>query len=271
MPRHQCFKMFMGLGPSMKIAFAVVSACCLTARVGAATSLSEITQLEFEVLEAGAQSQRAIDALDDERSQLAARYRTTLKQNANLKKYNAQLRRAVQSQTDEIDSLHRQISRLSALERDIVPLMADMLEAFIKLDMPFLLRERTERVGKLRELFASGNVANSEKYRRILEAYQVENDYGRMIETYQHTIPLANSASGQTVTFLNIGRIAYVYQTLDGKQSFHRSQQQRAWRALDKQYNAKITVGIRMASEQIPSNLLYVPLTAPKAAAKVNF
>ena len=55
------------------------------------------------------------------------------------------------------------------------------------------------------------DVTTSEKYRRIMEAYQGELEYGRTTEAYSEALP----TTGQTVEFLRIGRTLLVYQTSD--------------------------------------------------------
>lgn len=237
-----------------------------SAQAQPSASLAQITELELDALEQGARTQQQINELDDRRVVAANEYRTVLNQNTNLKKYNDQLSVTLQSQIEEMDSLKEQISRISHLERDIVPLMVDMLDAlekFIALDVPFLIKERRLRIHTLRGLFADGKVSNAEKYRRILEAYQIENDYGRTIETYDSFVDPENSDEKQHVTFLKIGRVAYLYQTHDGKQSFHWSREKEAWLPLNSRYNEQISEGIKMANEQIPSNLMFVPVAAP--------
>ncbi len=66
--------------------------------------------------------------------------------------------------------------------------------------MPFLLEERRDRVAMLKEMMGRADVTISEKYRRIIEAYQVEMDYGRTIEAYE--AKLGDGDDARTVQFL---------------------------------------------------------------------
>ncbi|PCK08591.1 MAG: hypothetical protein COA42_08280 [Alteromonadaceae bacterium] len=226
--------------------------------------LEQLKSIEIEKINHGVTTQKHVNRLDEKRQEYAHEYRQTLKQNSNLEKYNRQLRQTIQSQDDEIDLLQNQIKRIAHLERDIVPLMVDMLDAlkiFVELDVPFLRQERFERIATLRGLLSNGKVSNSEKYRRILEAYQIENDYGRTIEAYPGEISSELKAQEtQSVTFFKVGRIAYMYQTLDKSKSFRWNQKQQIWQLLDEHYNRKIDTGIKMAREQIPSNLMFIPI-----------
>ncbi len=230
------------------------------------TSLQQITQVELTALEQGVKTQEKINALDDEQTVLANQYRNTLKDLSNVQTYNRQLRDTIQQQEAEKSLVQDQIERVGSLEQDIVPLMVEMLDAlenFIDLDIPFLLDERKHRVVRLRELMSDPNLANSEKYRRILEAYQIENDYGRTIEAYDRK--LNNDTSAATVTYIKIGRIAYFYQTQDGQHTFRWSSISNTWEKLDSSENKAVRTAIAMAKERIPSDLLLVPIEVTPA------
>ena len=230
-------------------------------------SFEQLQQQEIARLEAGAETQRQVEQLDDQRLALLTQYRATLKQHEDLEKYNNQLSAIIASQQQDMTSLKEQITRVGTLERDIVPLMSDMLdglENFIALDLPFFIEERQQRITRLRTLLNSADQSNSEKYRRILEAYQIENDYGRSIETMEQTLEQAgNGAARQTVNILKVGRLALFYQTLDGGESYRWVQARKAWQRLDDGYNKAIRDGIKIAKEQITPNLLLLPVDTP--------
>ena len=69
--------------------------------------------------------------------------------------------------------------------------------------------------------------------RRIVEAYQVENEYGRTIESYQGQ--LSGGPEKRTVEFLRVGRLVLIYQTLDGGETGIWSKEKRAWELLPKE------------------------------------
>lgn len=236
-------------------------------------TLAQIKRVELEKLEQGKRVQLQIEEIDDRRIGLANEYRSQLKHNAGLEKYNDLLRQTIESQQAHVASLQQQIDSVRNLDREIVPLMVNMLdtlENFVALDVPFLAEERVERIAGLRKLLRDGNFTNSEKYRRILEAYQIENDYGHTIEAYDGVLQIDGSGGSQTVTFLKVGRIAFMYQTPDGSQTYAWSQSAKAWRRLDDGYNARIKEGIKMAREQIPPDLMFIPVEAPPALSSVN-
>ena len=101
------------------------------------------------------------------------------------------------------------------------------------------------------------DVTNAEKYRRIVEAYQIENDYGRTIEAYRGTLD-----NGKTVDFLRVGRIALVYQTLDGEETGVWDQGAQDWVELDDSYRTSIKQGLKIARKQSAPDLIELPLPA---------
>ena len=211
----------------------------------------------------GVASQGRIDDISSATDELFARYSNTLRQIDSMRVYNRQMRDLIQSQEDEIVSLAAQIDRVEEVGRSVTPLMLRMIsaiEAFVRLDTPFLEKERKERVDEVRKLMARADVSNAEKFRNIMEAYQIENEYGRTIEAYRET--LRRGDKDVTVDFLRFGRIALVYQTLDGSESGVWNPETKSWEVLDDDYRTPIRQGIRIARKQSAPELIRLPLPA---------
>ena len=226
-------------------------------------ALDEARAVRREANTAGVQSQERIDKLSDDTDSLFARYRTTLRENDALVVYNRQMQELIDSQEAEMSSLADQLDRVELVGRSVTPLMLRMigaLDAFVELDVPFLLEERTERIQQLRDLMSRADVSNAEKYRAIMEAYQVENEFGRTIEAYRSA--LQKDGKEMTVDFLRFGRIALVYQTLDGEESGVWDQKTRSWQELDGSYRTAIREGLRIARKQSAPDLIRLPVPA---------
>jgi len=261
-----------GEGVAIMVAPLMIFATLAFATIAPALAqLDQARSTELQNAQEGAQVQGQIDQVADETDKLLAEYKVTIDQLENLRKYNAQLRELIQAQEREKVSLRQQIDRITGVERDIVPLMDDMLGAlkeFVAADLPFLARERNTRVRNLEALMGQADSTNSEKYRRLLEAYQIENDYGRTIEAYNGK--LSEDEEAQEVTFLKIGRVAFLYQTLDGSRSFMWNSTVEGddkWEQLPGSYDGPISIAIRMAREQIPPDLIFVPVRGPESAS----
>jgi len=216
--------------------------------------------------EAGAKSQERIDVLSDDVDTLAAQYRAAIQTTRALKVYNQQLETLLVSQGQEIEQMTKQIDQVTLVGRKVLPLMVRMvdgLERFVSLDVPFLPDERQARIAGLRTMMDRADVTIAEKYRRILEAFQIENEYGRTLEAYRGK--LVEGDRSRTVDFLRIGRAALLYQTLDGRESGAWDASAGAWTTLSG-YHVAIQQGIRMARKQVAPDLIRVPMPAPEAA-----
>lgn len=211
-------------------------------------------------------SQVRIDNLSDKTRQMLDEYRLLSQELETLDTYNNQLKKLLRSQHDEQQSLLQQLQEIEITQREIVPLMLNMLDsldAFVSLDIPFLVDERTQRINRLHKMMGQADVTRSEKYRRILEAYQIENEYGRTIEAYR--ADLEQKGRQYTVDFLRLGRLTLYYQTLDGKTTGVWSRKTKNWQLLPDHYNRAISNGLRIARKQIAPDLLKLPVPAPEA------
>ena len=215
---------------------------------------------------AGAESQKRVESIADATDSLIAEYRLTNKKIESLQIFNRQLRQVIDSQNEELASLQRQIDGVEEVGRAVTPLMLKMIEAldqFVKFDVPFLADERQARVDSLRVLMRRSDVAEPERYRRILEAYQIENDYGRTIDAHAGTIQ--KDSLEVPVDFLRIGRIGLLYKTRDAEEYGAWDQASRAWTTLDKsEYSNAIDEGLRVAKKQAAPQLIRIPLPQPQ-------
>jgi len=215
-----------------------------------------------------ARSQDRIDELDDETEGLLQDYRAELRQIGSLREYNAQLEDLIAAQEEELASLQEQIESVVLVGREVTPLMLDMLDSlaeFVSLDVPFLADERQQRIERLRTMMDRADVADSEKFRRLLEAFQIENEYGRTIEAYQGELEL--DGENRVVDFLRIGRVALLYQSRDGERLGAwnpRAEGGGAWEELPGSYRGALREGLRIARKQKAPDLIPVPVPAPK-------
>jgi hypothetical protein len=213
--------------------------------------------------EAAAASQKRIDAISDETDDLLSQFRTVLKQIDSIDLYNTQMRDLIGAQEAEIASLAEQVGRVQEVGRSVTPLMlrmVDAVEKFVDLDVPFLIKERKQRVADLRTMMSRADVTIPEKFRQIMEAYQIENEFGRTIEAYRGTLDVDGKET--TVDFLRFGRIALVYQSLDESVSGRWDQDSRTWVSLDSSYRSSIRSGLRIARKQAAPDLIRLPLAA---------
>ena len=223
--------------------------------------LKPVVDEEAKINESAAKSQEKINGITDQIDSKLQQFKTLMKEIEGLEVYNTQLRKQINNQEQEMADLNAAIDEVSVVERQITPLMMRMidgLEQFVALDVPFLPEERANRVADLRAMMDRADVAASEKFRRVMEAYQVEMDYGRTMEAYSGI----HSINGQErdVEFLRLGRTALIYQTRDASMQGVWNKQTRQWEELDSSYRTQITKGLRMAKKQLAPDLLMLPV-----------
>ena len=244
----------------------ILFVCCFTTQIGNAEHLHETISAEQATINAAVQSQNKIDGLSDKTQKMLEKYRTATHQTETLSTYNKHLKDLLTSQEKEKTSLEQQLKEIETTQREIVPLilrMLDSLDKFITLDLPFLPEERKQRLSKLKEMVVRADVSNAEKFRRILEAYQIENDYGNTIEAYRADLTLEGVSS--SVDFLRLGRVALYYQRFDGSEEGYWSREKKQWQILSTDYSNAIRNGLRIARKETAPDLLILPIPAAEA------
>lgn len=232
----------------------------------AQSSLDKTLEKLAEKNKAMAESQQRIEEASGEAYSLVSQFRNVARRNAGLEVYNQQLATLLAAQQGELGSLRKQIDNVTVIGRQITPLllrMIDALETFVELDVPFLIEERKLRVKTLREMMARADVEDAEKYRRLMEAYQIENEYGRTIEAYRGSLP--GDDKKRVVEFLRIGRVALLYMTMDRDEAGTWDAEAKRWKPLPRQYYRTLPKAFRVARKQDPPALLRMLVPAPKA------
>ena len=225
------------------------------------TQLTQVVEAGEKITQSAAKSQQKVNQLTETVQTKLQQYKAVTKEVDGLTVYNQQMQNQLDNQMTELAQLAQSMEEVSVIERQISPLMARMittLEDFVALDVPFLPVERAKRVNDLKDMMNRADIAVSEKFRRVLEAYQVEVDYGRTIEAYSGVLPLNGQSTD--VDFLRIGRVSLVYQTRDGSQLGQWQNGQ--WQALSQDYRLGINKALRIARKQLAPDLIMVPLTA---------
>ena len=139
--------------------------------------------------------------------------------------------------------------------------LAGYIGAFQDIDAAKRREERLAQVQVLRDAMDDSDVTASEKYRRIMEAYQNEIELGRTTEGYTGNLP-----SGQRVNFLRIGRTLLFYQSLDGETTGWYNTDSGQFEELGDAYRLPVSDGLAIARNQTAPDLVRLPVPAPKDA-----
>ena len=233
-----------------------------------AASLDDIQGEGIQKLSEAQASQLRIDKVVESAQQRLIKYRALLKQAEGLKAYNEQLSTQVTSQNNLLDRFEQSISQVALIERQMAPLvekMVNALEDFVEIDIPLHIRERRERIQFIKESLAAPDINVAEKFRQVVEAYQIENEYGRKISSYQDIVEL--DGKQREVDVLQVGRIALLCQTKDTKITARWDNDANQWRIVDNAtYRNAIRNGVKMAKKQASINILTLPISAPDSA-----
>ncbi len=233
-----------------------------------AAGINEVLQEGESRADAGETAQKQVDSVADQTEKIVNDYRSVVKVVDGLKVYNALLQTQLDNQEAEMAAIQESIGNVALIERQIVPLMTRMVESlenFVQLDTPFLLKERSERVERLRGVMERSDVSAAEKLRVVIEAYQIENDYGRTIEAYKGSTEI--NGNQLEVDFLRIGRVALLYQSVGGAHTGAWDKESGAFVELPPApYQSQVAAGLRVARKQVAPDLLVVPVPAPTRA-----
>ena len=226
-------------------------------------NMESILEIGRENQTLSANSQDMIDQTERQTDKIVNEFKVINKQVEGLKLYNAQKRIQIQAQLDLMDKLDEQLVQVVVMQRQIPPLaekMLDTLETFVKLDTPFREEERRARIDLVRSSLAKPKVTASEQVRQVLEAYNIEAEYGRKIDTYEDKL-----ADGTVVNILVIGRIGMFYQTKDERTSGRWDNETGSWENLPGSYRKPIRDGIRIAKKLAPTDMLLMPVVKGEA------
>ncbi len=205
--------------------------------------------------------QNKIDELDIESKKIYFDYKDTLNEFNSLKNYDDQLSKIIDAQIIEISSINEQLDSLDSINIDILPLlkrMVDSLSKFITLDIPFLIEERKLRLQDLDALIVRADVTTAEKFRKIFEAYQLEANFGKTIESYQGFLTIKESE--KAVDYFRLGRLGLYYRTPNGKETGYWNSNSQQWVHEGSSLDDEIKAALDIANRQSPPNFIKLPV-----------
>ncbi|MCP5164247.1 MAG: DUF3450 domain-containing protein [Pseudomonadales bacterium] len=228
---------------------------------GNAAEIKDSLKVVAATNDSASASQEKIDQLARDTRNLVEEYRKLLDGSEYQAAFTRELEELAAAQEQQLASLREQITQARITQQRIVPLMrsmADALENFVILDLPFHQDERIGAVLELKERLRQPDISVSAKFRTLLEAYQLEQAYGGNVESWRG--PLVFGGEDLSVEFLRIGRVALYFQTLDGQVSGYWDAVQRDWALFDGDYNRELARALRVAQGLVAPQLLQLPM-----------
>ncbi|WP_163133514.1 DUF3450 domain-containing protein [Agarivorans sp. Alg241-V36] len=241
----------------------LILATCLIASFSFSTQAEQLNQardLEGQIIDQAKHSQQRIDKSSDEALALDAEIQALEREINQLSIYKNHLERLVESQQAEQLSLESQLTQIDSTRLGVVPMMYQMLDGLAELqsqDLPIRTEQRQQRLANLNALMSQADISDSEKYRRILEAYQIELDYGLKLGSYEAQIELDGL---RQVELLNLGRVSLIARSLDHQHYWAWSQNQQQWQALANKEHNDARIAFDVAHKVAAPSLLTLPL-----------
>ena len=255
------------ISSSRRISVALFATTVIAASGGVfAQSVDQILQAEDRRLNLAQQSQERINNIVEGTRSLEDNYRSINKEIDGLKVYNRLMAAQTNGQSAVLEDIALSMDQVDVINRQIFPMMERMIDGLdqsVALDVPFLMEERTKRINVLKDTMERSDVSVAEKFRKVMEAYQIENEYGTSSETYTQSI----TKEGVTRSFnmLRVGRIGLYYQSDDAKITGRWDNELRDW-VEDDSARTEIRKGIRIAKQLIAPELIVIPVAAPTEA-----
>lgn len=228
-----------------------------------ASNLDNARSIENKTNTTSAVSQDHIDKSADSVLSMKANIEQLQEEVKNLTIYHDHLARLVQNQAQEVASIDQQIADIKQTRQGVVPLMYQMidgLKTIVENDKPIKHQARLARVNKLETMMSQADISDAEKFRRILEAYQIEMDYGTKLAAYQAKITLADNKTIE-VNVLHLGRIALVARSLNGRHYWSWNTAAKQWQVIDASEGANIDKAFAIADNQVAPSLITLPVS----------
>ena len=225
-------------------------------------TVDQVLEAENRRLNLAQQSQERVNNIVEGTRSLEDQYRAVNKEIDGLKVYNRLMEAQVSGQEATLQDISLSMQQVDVINRQIFPLMTRMIDGLdqsIKLDVPFLMEERTARVDNLRSIMERSDVSVAEKFRKVMEAYQIENDYGTSSEFYTQSLTLDGATRSYNI--LRIGRVGLYFQSDDSKITGRWDNEAREW-VIDNSARSDVRTGLRMARQLIAPELIVVPVAA---------
>jgi len=246
------------------VAFFATSVIAVSGSVFAQT-VDQVLQADQRRLNLAQQSQERINNIVEGTRSLEDQYRAINKEIDGLKVYNRLMTAQVEGQAATLEDIALSMDQVDVINRQIFPLMERMIDGLaqsIQLDLPFLMEERTKRIDDLKSIMERSDVSVAEKFRKVMEAYQIENDYGASSEFYTESLTLDGAT--RSFNILRIGRIGLYFQSDDTKITGRWDNAAREW-VIDDSARNEVRKGLRMARQLIAPELINIPVPAPEA------
>ncbi len=242
----------------------MAGAAVLIAAGAAQAQIDTALNVARQSTEAGAQAQSQIDSIAEQADDAERQYIALQEQIQSQEILVQQQQVFIRSQENELTSLARQLERVETIERDLTPMLLEMfveLESFINSDLPFQMDTRQARLDRIEADLGNPLIPPAEKYRVLLNAYEIESAYGRSLRSYSEEVVV--DGVPQEAQFVQIGRVALIRE-VDGNLEIMTKANQ-TWRPVPGSMASEVLRAQRIAEELTTPDVFTAPVPGPSA------
>ena len=207
------------------------------------------------------ETQKEVDQWGHDRQELESRYKTLAdqveRQALELEVVKAQaltLEQAVAQKQQRLENAQKMGQELTPFLQDALA----RLQLLLYEGDAFLLTERQTRMDRLQNTTTAPDISPGEMYRKVMEAFFVEAEYGNTVEVYREALDVDGAEI--RVNVLRFGRLALFCQTLDEKQCGVFDPSSNQWRWLSAKFVPELSRAFSMAQKQLPMDIVTLPL-----------
>jgi len=230
------------------------------------SSVDRVLAADMQRLELAQESQERINQVVEGTRSLSDDYRVINKEIDGLKVYNRLMTAQTNGQQATLDDIALSMEQVDVINRQIFPLMERMIDGLkqsVALDIPFLMAERNKRLTDLSDIMERSDVSVAEKFRKVMEAYQIEMDYGTSNEWYTESLNVDGAV--REYNMLRVGRVGLYFQSDDTVITGWWNSASGAYELLGSEYRNEVRKGIRVARQLIAPELILVPMPAAES------
>lgn len=243
----------------------IASAAALVTAGGAYAQLDEALRVARQSTQEGAQAQEQITQIADAADNAERQYLAAREQIESQRIFLEQQRVFLLSQENELNALRTQLERVGSIEVDLAPMLLDMyvaLEEFINEDIPFQMDVRLQRLENIQTALGDATISAAERYRLLLNAYEIEMGYGRSLRAYSEEVDV--DGAPQSAEVVQIGRVALI-RDIGGTLEIL-TQDNREWRPVPGSMAVDVQRAFRIAREVTTPEVFVAPLPGPTDA-----
>lgn len=225
------------------------------------TNAERIQKKVTETIEIRQETQKKKDEWAGKKAELAEIYHSLKAEKDYFLKVKTKTEDILTAYSVRLAELERKTKESERIRKELQSFLESVimqLEGVIKRDLPFLVKERSDRLFSVKEALIQPDKPPAEKYRRVMEALQVETEYGRTVEVYNETIDLNGHKT--VVDILRLGRLSLFFQTPDSKVVGQYDRVTDKWVLLMSKYRRDINRAVEMARRERSIELVKLPI-----------